>query len=181
MKKINEIFYSLQGEGYHTGTPAVFVRFSGCNLRCPFCDTRHEEGRMMRDEEIVEEVIRYPARMVILTGGEPSLFVDEPLVERFHQAGMYVCMETNGTRRVPSSVDWITCSPKQGGTVVVQRMDEVKVVYEGQELAPYESLPARHFFLQPCSCRNTAETVACVMKHPRWRLSLQTHKLIHIQ
>ena len=77
MRKINEIFYSLQGEGFHTGTPAVFVRFSGCNLRCSFCDTRHEEGVMMTDEEIVEKVSSFPARMVILTGGEPSLWIDK--------------------------------------------------------------------------------------------------------
>ncbi|MCM1108562.1 MAG: 7-carboxy-7-deazaguanine synthase QueE [Clostridium sp.] len=180
MRKINEIFYSLQGEGYHTGTPAVFVRFSGCNLRCPFCDTRHETGTMMTDEEIVARVEQYPARMVILTGGEPALWIDDALVDRLHEAGKYVAIETNGTRSLPAAIDWVTCSPKAGGPLQVERMDEVKVVYEGQRLEPYEQLPARHFFLQPCSCRNTAETVAAVMSHPRWRLSLQTHKLIDI-
>ena len=92
MKKINEIFYSLQGEGFHTGTPAVFIRFSGCNLKCPFCDTLHEEGVMMTDDEIMAEVLRYPATMVILTGGEPSLWVDAGLVERLHEAGRFVCI-----------------------------------------------------------------------------------------
>ena len=87
MRKINEIFYSLQGEGFHTGTPAVFVRFSGCNLRCSFCDTRHEEGVMMTDGEIVEKVSSFPARMVILTGGEPSLWIDEALISRLREAG----------------------------------------------------------------------------------------------
>lgn len=181
MRKINEIFYSLQGEGFYTGTPAVFVRFSGCNLKCPFCDTQHEEGVMMTDEEILAEVERHPARHVVLTGGEPSLWIDEKLVERLHQAGKYVAVETNGTHPLPPSVDWVTCSPKTGALLRLERMDEVKVVYEGQDIAPYEQLPARHFFLQPCSCVNTAETVACVMAHPRWRLSLQTHKLIDIQ
>lgn len=181
MRKINEIFYSLQGEGYHTGTPAVFIRFSGCNLRCPFCDTRHEEGRMMSDAEILAEVCRYPATFVILTGGEPSLWIDQPLIEQLHRAGKYICIETNGTHPLPEGIDWVTCSPKQGAPVVLPRMDEVKVVYEGQELSVYEQLPARHYFLQPCSCQNTAETVACVMEHPRWRLSLQTHKLIGIE
>ena len=89
MRKINEIFYSLQGEGYHTGTPAVFVRFSGCNLKCGFCDTRHEEGVMMTDEEIIAEVKKYPAVMVILTGGEPSLWIDDHLIGLLHQAGKY--------------------------------------------------------------------------------------------
>lgn len=181
MRKINEIFYSLQGEGFHTGTPAVFVRFSGCNLKCPFCDTQHEEGTLMTDEDILSKVQQYPASMVILTGGEPSLWIDERLIQLLHQAGKYVSIETNGTRLLPQGIDWITCSPKEGGEVVLPRMDEVKVVYQGQPLAPYETLPADHFFLQPCSCANTAETVACVLQHPRWRLSLQTHKLIDIQ
>lgn len=181
MRKINEIFYSLQGEGYHTGTPATFVRFSGCNLKCPFCDTRHEEGAGMSDEEILHEVVRYPAHMVILTGGEPSLWIDEALISHLHEAGKYVCIETNGTHALPRGIDWVTCSPKVGGTVVLDRMNEVKVVYEGQDLTPYESLPAQHFFLQPCSGLNIPETVACVLAHPQWRLSLQTHKLIDIR
>ncbi|MDE7377338.1 MAG: 7-carboxy-7-deazaguanine synthase QueE [Paraprevotella sp.] len=181
MRKINEIFYSLQGEGYHTGTPAVFIRFSGCNLKCAFCDTRHEEGTMMTDAEILAEVRKYPARMVVLTGGEPSLWIDSLLIDALHEAGKYVAVETNGTRPLPVAVDWVTCSPKQGAQLAVEHIDEVKVVYEGQDIAPYEQLPASRFFLQPCSCSNTAETVACVLSHPRWRLSLQTHKLIDIR
>ena len=174
MRKINEIFYSLQGEGYHTGTPAVFIRFSGCNLKCSFCDTQHEAGTLMTDDE-------YPAVTVILTGGEPSLWIDDALIDRLHEAGKYVCIETNGTRPLPESVDWVTCSPKQGVKLGITRMDEVKVVYEGQDISIYELLPAEHFFLQPCSCNNTALTVDCVMRHPKWRLSLQTHKLIDIR
>lgn len=181
MRKINEIFYSLQGEGYHTGTPAVFIRFSGCNLTCSFCDTRHEEGTMMSDDEIVAEVTKYQAVTVILTGGEPSLWIDREFVHRLHQAGKYVCIETNGTRALPDNIDWVTCSPKRGVKLAITRMDEVKVVYEGQDIAVYELLPAEHFFLQPCSCSNTQETVECVLRHPRWRLSLQTHKLIDIR
>lgn len=181
MRKINEIFYSLQGEGYHTGTPAVFVRFSGCNLACSFCDTQHEAGRMMTDDEILAEVNKHPATTVILTGGEPALWIDDAFIDLLHRAGKYVCIETNGTKPLPAAIDWVTCSPKPGAELNVNRMDEVKVVYEGQDLSAYEQLPAEHFFLQPCSCINTAETVACVMQHPRWRLSLQTHKLINIQ
>lgn len=180
-RKINEIFYSLQGEGFHTGTPAVFVRFSGCNLKCSFCDTQHEEGVWMSDDEIVAEVEKYPARMVILTGGEPSLWIDQSLVDRLHKIGKYVCIETNGTRTLPANIDWVTCSPKEGGRLAIDRMDEVKVVYQGQELDVYEQLQATHLFLQPCSGSNIPETVDCVMRHPRWRLSLQTHKLIDIR
>lgn len=181
MRKINEIFYSLQGEGYHTGTPAVFIRFSGCNLHCSFCDTRHEEGVRMSDEEIMNEVAKYPADTVILTGGEPSLWIDEDFVHRLHQAGKYVCIETNGTRVLPDNIDWVTCSPKQGAELQIKRINEVKVVYEGQDITPYEGLSAGHYFLQPCSGSNISETVDCVMRHPKWRLSLQTHKLIDIR
>lgn len=181
MRKINEIFYSLQGEGFHTGTPAVFIRFSGCNLKCSFCDTQHEEGVLMSDEEILAEVNKYPTVMVILTGGEPSLWIDREFVDRLHQTGKYVCIETNGTHVVPDNMDWVTCSPKQGAKLHITHMDEVKVVYEGQDINVYELLPAKHFFLQPCSGVNIKETVDCVMQHPKWRLSLQTHKLIDIQ
>ena len=134
----------------------------------------------MTDEEIIAEVKKYPAVMVILTGGEPSLWIDDHLIGLLHQAGKYVCIETNGTRPLPAAIDWITCSPKQGVKLGLNRMDEVKVVYEGQNIDVYELLPAEHFFLQPCSCNNTAATVDCVMRHPKGRLSLQTHKLINI-
>lgn len=87
MKKINEIFYSLQGEGFYTGTPALFIRFSGCNLKCNFCDTRHEDGKWMSDEDITAQAAQCPASTVILTGGEPSLFVDNALIERLHAIG----------------------------------------------------------------------------------------------
>lgn len=180
MRKINEIFYSLQGEGFHTGTPALFIRFSGCNLKCSFCDTKHEEGEWMSDEDIVAKAKECPAKMVVLTGGEPSLWIDEAFVEKLHQAGKYVCIETNGTHPIPDSLDWITCSPK-GAPVVLTRIDEVKVVYTGDEdVEPYLTLPAQVHFLQPCSCKNTQEVVTYIQEHPQWRLSLQTHKWIGI-
>lgn len=181
MKKINEIFYSLQGEGYHVGTPAVFVRFSGCNLRCSFCDTAHESGVLMSDEEIVKRISAYPARMIVLTGGEPGLWIDDDFIDNLHALGKYVAVETNGTRPLPAMLDWITCSPKEGAAVCLERIDEVKVVYIGQELSVYEKLPAKQYFLQPCSCRNTEEVIAYILKHPQWRLSLQTHKLLNIR
>lgn len=181
MRKINEIFYSLQGEGFHTGVPAVFIRFSGCNLHCSFCDTRHENGEWLTDEQIIEKVNAYPAQTVILTGGEPSLWIDEKLVDLLHEEGKYVCIETNGTRKLPSGIDWVTCSPKEGTEIVLERIDELKVVYIGQNLSKYAQMKATHHFLQPCSCQNTKEVVAYILKNPLWRLSLQTHKLIDIQ
>ncbi len=171
----------MQGEGFHVGTPAVFVRFSGCNLKCSFCDTSHEPGTWMSDEEILNRICDHPARMVVLTGGEPGLWIDDDFIERLHSIGKYVCIETNGTRCLPAAIDWVTCSPKEGAAVCLDRMDEVKVVYVGQDVSVYEQLPATHYFLQPCSGRNTEEVIAYLLKHPRWRLSLQTHKLLNIR
>ncbi|MDE6801943.1 MAG: 7-carboxy-7-deazaguanine synthase QueE [Muribaculaceae bacterium] len=179
---INEIFYSLQGEGFHSGTPAVFVRLSGCNLRCPFCDTDHSHSTPMTVSEILAEVTRYPAPTVILTGGEPSLYDIDPLIRALHDHGRRVHIETNGTRALPDSLDWITCSPKPGGAVVLPRCNELKIVYTGQDVeAIAESIPADHHFLQPCSGANIAEVIDYILFHPRWRLSLQTHKLLDIR
>ena len=173
MRKINEIFYSLQGEGFHTGTPAVFVRFSGCNLKCSFCDTRHEEGILMSDEEILRAISAFPSNVVILTGGEPSLWIDQAFIDLLHRAGKYICIETNGTKPLPKGIDWVTLQ--------MTHIVEVKVVYTGQDLTEYTGLEATWHFLQPCSCRNTKEVVEYILHHPQWRLSLQTHKLINIR
>lgn len=180
MRKINEIFYSLQGEGFYTGTPVVFVRFSGCNLNCSFCDTLHQEGERMSDSAILAAIAAYPTRQVVLTGGEPSLWIDESFVALLKEAGYYVTIETNGTRMLPANIDWVTCSPKEGGELVLTKIDELKVVYTGQPVAHFLELPASHYYLQPCSGQNTAEVIAYLLAHPQWRLSLQTHKLLHI-
>ena len=195
MYKINEIFYSLQGEGFHAGTPAVFVRFSGCNLRCSFCDTQHQEGQVMSVQEIVEEVNKYPlAPLVVLTGGEPSLFIDETFVaELKRKTGKKIAIETNGTRPLPNNLDWVTLSPKsafEGGDLepcVLTYCDELKVIYLGQDLTQYDGIEAKHRFLQPCFCENEtqrkANMKACVdavMQNPGWRLSLQIHRVLNI-
>lgn len=181
MRKINEIFYSIQGEGYFVGTPTVFLRFSGCNLRCPFCDTSHEDGEMMDDDEIVRRVSSFPSRRIVLTGGEPSLWIDAPFIARLKAAGFFISIETNGTRPLPPGIDWVTCSPKEGARVVLTAMDEVKVVFIGQDVERYHYATAAHHFLQPCSGQNTAETLDYIMRHPHWRLSLQLHKLIGVR
>lgn len=181
---VNEIFYSLQGEGYFTGTPAVFLRLSGCNLDCPFCDTDHTASELLGLAEIVERLTAYPSRHLVITGGEPSLQADDLLADVLHEAGFYIQIETNGTHPLPEAIDWVTCSPKSGGAVVLNRIDELKVVY-AEDTDPEETasmLPAAtHYFLQPCSGKNIDETVSYVLSHPYWRLSLQTHKLINIQ
>ena len=179
--KVNEIFYSLQGEGYYTGTAAVFLRLSGCNRQCDFCDTDHQPGTMMTDSEIVAAVAAYPSRHLVVTGGEPLLQLDSDLLRALKAERFYVQIETNGTLPVPPEVDWVTCSPKDAPWRV-DRIDELKVVYQGQDVEQLAALlPAPRHFLQPCSGLNIAETIDYILAHPRWRLSLQTHKLIDIR
>ena len=195
MYKVNEIFYSLQGEGFHSGTPAVFVRFSGCNLRCSFCDTQHQDGTMMSLQEIVDEINRYPmAQLVVLTGGEPSLFIDEAFVAELKQkTSKKIAIETNGTRLLPNNLDWVTLSPKstfEGGDLescVLSSCHELKVVYLGQDLAQYDGIEAQHRFLQPCFCEDEKQRLAdmkscaeAVMRYPDWRLSMQIHRILNI-
>lgn len=130
---INEIFYSLQGEGFHTGRPAVFVRFAGCNLRCPFCDTDFSHSEPMTAEQIARRVFDYsthPHTLIVLTGGEPSLQVDNELVDALHAHQQTVTIETNGTRPVPDNIDWVTLSPKAvpAADLPITQADESKVV-----------------------------------------------------
>lgn len=199
MRKINEIFYSLQGEGHHAGYPAVFIRFSGCNLQCPFCDTRHNSGVAMSDTDIVHAVNLYKAEWVVLTGGEPSLWIDSDFIRLLHQAtGKKIAIETNGTHELPDGIDWVTVSPKTGiedmvgdPDIKVERADEIKVVDVGQDLEGYFSLPCRKegtlMYLQPCYVSdaaqresNTLRTVRRVLQDPRWTLSLQIHRYLGI-
>lgn len=198
MKRVNDIFHSLQGEGRNTGRAAAFVRFAGCNLRCPFCDTDFADYREMTDREILDAITPWPTRFVVLTGGEPTLQVDDDFVQLLHDNGYEVAMETNGTRTPPHGIDWLTVSPKQAftgraGHLAVTHCDELKVVFDGKSdpeshclcCADGRTIDAVHRYLQPCDTgdtnRNRAITTACIdyiCRHPQWRLSLQTHKLI---
>lgn len=189
---VNEIFYSLQGEGMHTGTAAVFVRLSGCNLRCSFCDTNHSASTLMSVDEIVDEVMKYRAHTVIVTGGEPSIFDLTELTDALHRENRRVHVETNGTHPIKGDVDWITCSPKAEASpayfvdaTMLERADEVKMVFTGQELTELEGVAQRfatkNRFLQPCSGENVKETVEMILRSPDWRLSLQTHRMIEIK
>ena len=185
MKRINDIFYSLQGEGHNTGRAAVFVRFAGCNLRCSFCDTEFDTYREMSDEEILAAISGYPARFVVLTGGEPTLQVDEAFIELLHQHGYEVAMESNGTRPAPRNLDWLTVSPKVRSEKLEVRSekvaDELKVVFD-ETTAPesYLSLLTSHFspllYLQPCDTGDVVRNEAIRARwgeyskeHPWWR------------
>ena len=203
MYKVHEIFFTLQGEGVHSGIPAVFIRFSGCNLRCPWCDTEFAEYTQMTAEQIVAEALdlydvpNERRKMCVLTGGEPALQVDKTLIDALHAAGFYICIETNGTRELPEGIDWITCSPKEKTNLSLRRVNEVKVVFTGT----YDpeiwrtQLEAEHWMLQPLryngewlimsgidewendSNDNLDETVRYILSHPFWRLSVQLHKI----
>lgn len=206
---VKEIFYTLQGEGANTGFPAVFLRFAGCNLWsgreedrasavCRFCDTDFVGtdgvggGRFAGAETLADAVLAaWPRgvgshRFVVCTGGEPLLQLDAELVNALHARRFRVAIETNGTQPVPPGVDWICVSPKAGAPLVLPAGDELKLVYPQADAQPehFESLAFAHFFLQPMDGpergRNTELAVAYCRSHPRWRLSLQTHKLIGI-
>ena len=206
MFKVNEIFYSLQGEGRNTGRAAVFIRFAGCNLRCSFCDTEFDSYREMSAEEIVDAISVWPSRFVVLTGGEPTLQVDDAFVDLLHQHGYEVAMESNGTRPAPRNLDWLTVSPKDwckasGGwwTEHRSRINEVKIVFDedtparlssthNPQLIIQNSKPITLYSLQPCDTgdaeRNVRILHLCIeyiKQHPQWRLSLQTHKLVGIR
>lgn len=179
--KVNEIFYSLQGEGYYVGTPAVFLRLSGCNKCCDFCDTDHASGEDLTAEEIVKRIAAFPARHLVITGGEPTLQIDSDLLRAIKAEHFYVQVETNGSKAVPVEVDWVTCSPKEP-PYEIDRVDELKIVYLGQDVEQIASLfNCPRLFLQPCSGKNIASVIEYTLAHPRWRLSLQTHKLISIK
>jgi len=200
--RVNSIFYSLQGEGYNTGRAAVFIRFAGCNLRCPFCDTDFDSFREYTAEAIIEAIATCESHFVVLTGGEPTLQVDEAFVDLLHSHGYEVAMESNGTRPAPRNLDWLTISPKSAEKSEMncekwlRKPDELKIIFDEQTdpeailsalYAQFPS-PAPHLFLQPCDTgdadRNRRITAACteyIKHHPEWRLSLQTHKLIGIE
>ena len=206
MYTVKEIYRTLQGEGMQAGRRAVFCRFAGCNLWsglekdrakavCSFCDTDfvgHDGpgGGRFKDPRSLAEACATAwgeskaPRLVVLTGGEPMLQVDQPLVEALHDARFEIAIETNGTLPVPRAIDWICVSPKVGADLVQNEGDELKLVYpqEGIDPAELDGLAFAHFLLQPMDCENHDEAMQAAfnycLDHPKWRLGLQSHKLI---
>ncbi len=204
---IKEIYYTIQGEGAHSGRPAVFCRFSGCNLWsglekdrssaiCQFCDTDFwgtdgvHGGKYNAADLVARCASLWPdfseRPFVVCTGGEPLLQLDTKLVEAFSKKGWYIAIETNGTLPVPLGVDWICVSPKANTEIKVNKGNELKLVYPQDHCSPsqFETLDFEHFSLQPKDDTNRLEhTRRCVeycMLHPKWKLSVQTHKYIGI-
>jgi 7-carboxy-7-deazaguanine synthase len=209
MYAVKEMFYTLQGEGGNTGSPAVFLRFAGCNLWsgreadrrravCRFCDTDfvgtdgRNGGKFASAGSLAKAVAQqWPARsrrhrLVVCTGGEPLLQLDGALVDALHTRGFRIAVETNGTLTPPPGIDWICVSPKAGAPLRLKTGDELKLVFPQHGLSPdsVSRLRFRHFFLQPLDgpqrARNTRLAVDYCKRHPQWRLSLQTHKMIGI-
>lgn len=205
---VKEIFYTLQGEGVRAGTPAVFCRFAGCNLWsgreedrasaiCTFCDTDFVGtngtygGKYAVDTLAWQIASLWPAgqpnRFVVCTGGEPLLQLDTPLIEALHIAGFDIAIETNGTVEAPQGIDWICVSPKADAILKQTRGDELKLVYpqDGVDPARFETLDFKNFLLSPKDdFQRTANTQAAIdycLCNPRWRLSLQTHKMTGIR
>ena len=208
---VKEIFFTLQGEGANTGRPAVFCRFAGCNLwtgrerdraqaTCRFCDTDFVGvdgpggGKFASADALARAVAdRWPAnmspgvrRLVVCTGGEPLLQMDDDLVRAFHACGFEIAVETNGTQRPPADIDWLCVSPKAGAPLLLTHGNELKLVYpqDGADPSQFERLTFEQFFLQPMDGadreRNTELALAYCLAHPQWRLSIQTHKLLGI-
>lgn len=201
--KVNRIYYTLQGEGANTGRPAIFVRFAGCNLwsgreqdretaTCRFCDTDFVGGDVFSDANSLAQAIEDLASadsarpMVVLTGGEPALHVDQRLIDELRARQFHIAIETNGTRSLPSGIHWTTVSPKVGTSLVVTKGDELKLVWpqKGGEPERYKSLDFTRFYLQPMDGPSRKENEQAAMRycldHPEWSLSLQIHKYLGI-
>ncbi|MBK9257919.1 MAG: 7-carboxy-7-deazaguanine synthase [Saprospiraceae bacterium] len=207
MYKIKEIYYTIQGEGFHTGRPAVFCRFSGCNLWtgreedrdkaiCKFCDTDFwgmdgRYGGKYNAESLAEIILSlWPTPdlpcFVVCTGGEPALQMDDELIKVFHSRRIEVAIETNGTLSLPKGIDWVCVSPKSNTDILVTTGNELKLVYPQSENTPeqYLHLDFDHFYLQPLDdlhqTENTKSAIRFCLDHPQWKLSVQTHKFLGI-
>ena len=209
MYSIKETYYTIQGEGFHTGRPAVFLRFSGCNLWtgleadrsnaiCNFCDTDFVGvngpggGKFEKALSLAKHAISFWPKnsnskpFVVCTGGEPLLQVDQAFVDAFHKIGFQIAIETNGTVNAPKGIDWICVSPKIGSKLILKKGHELKLVYPQLNGDPkqFEYLDFEHFSLQPMDGKeksfNIKETISFCREHPLWRLSFQTHKFLGI-
>lgn len=207
MYKVKEIYYTIQGEGYHSGRAAVFCRFSGCNLWsgreedrskaiCQFCDTNFwgidgENGGKYTAEslsEMIKSLFPNDAAQpfVVLTGGEPALQVDTKLVDALHNQGIEIAIETNGTKQLPDGIDWVCMSPKANTDIVLQSGNEIKIVIPQKGIDPkdFESLDFDHKYVQAMESdswdENIQHTIQYVLDNPQWKLSVQTHKYLGI-
>ncbi|BBB29202.1 7-carboxy-7-deazaguanine synthase [Neptunomonas japonica] len=208
MYSVKEMFYTLQGEGAHAGRPAVFCRFSGCNLWsgreqdrataiCDFCDTDfigtdgQNGGKFATPQALATAIMSFwptpeGKPYVVFTGGEPALQLTQELVSAVHNCGFEIAVETNGTKPLPNDIDWICVSPKASAPLVINQGHELKLVYPQSDAMPerFTELEFDNFYLQPLdsqsSNQNTQHVIDYCLRHPRWKMSLQTHKIVGI-
>ena len=208
MYSVKEMFYTLQGEGAHAGRPAVFCRFTGCNLWsgreqdrataiCNFCDTDfigtdgQNGGKFTTAEALATAILSFwPSPegkpYVVFTGGEPALQLTQELISAVHNAGFEIAVETNGTKPLPNDIDWICVSPKASAQLVIEKGHELKLVYPQTDAMPerFTELDFDNFYLQPLDSAtpndNTQHVIDYCLRHPRWKMSLQTHKIVGI-
>lgn len=188
---VNEIFYSLQGEGGRVGKPSIFIRLSKCNLSCSFCDTEFDTGEEKALDGILNEIAEFGCKWIVWTGGEPTLQLTNEMVSFFKKEGFFQAIETNGTRKVPEGIDYITCSPKQHFEKVralIPHAHELRFpIQKGDPLPDLSVLPsADNYYLSPvfdadqANSENINYCVQLIKQNPQWSLSVQLHKLIQI-
>lgn len=190
--RVNEIFYSLQGEGARKGTASIFIRLAHCNLKCSYCDTEFESYRELSPAELLEECRQFPSKNIIFTGGEPLLQLTARIVGELKKERYYLAIETNGTIKPPKGLDWITVSPKVAEHVVAQKfrgvhIDELKYVRNKSQGIPRPKVKADYYFISPefdgdyANEDNIRHCIDLVKNNPEWRLSIQEHKLLKIR
>lgn len=189
--KVNEVFYSLQGEGARAGEPSIFIRLTGCDLTCGFCDTEFESGKETSFEELLEEIKTFGCEWIVWTGGEPALQLTQEAIDYFKANGFKQAVETNGAHKLPAGIDWVACSPKVAEHVLAKSfpngLDELRYIrHFGQKGIPIPAVKAKQYFLSPqfngnrIDKANLQHCINLCLKNPQWKLSLQTHKLLNI-
>jgi len=188
--RVNEYFYTLQGEGARAGYPSIFIRLSNCNLKCGFCDTEFTSGVDIGLDELENKIKNYPTKDIVWTGGEPLLQLTKEIVQYFKDKGYYQCIETNGTIPAPSNIDFITLSPKVAEHIVNKNfniVNELKYVrHKGHLTTPDTSIVADHYYISPqfdgvsYNQENINHCIKLCLENPKWKLTLQTQKLLKI-
>jgi 7-carboxy-7-deazaguanine synthase len=189
--KVNEIFYSIQGEGGRAGEPSIFIRLAECDLACTYCDTEFESGREMTVDEVLGEIAAYPCRWIVWTGGEPSLQLTAEIVDAFKEKGYKQAIETNGNNPAPEGLDWVAVSPKVAEHVLKKNfpkgVTELRYVrHKGQKGVPDPSVSAQYYYLSPIfngdrpDWENIRHCIDLCLQNPRWKLSLQMHKFLKV-
>jgi 7-carboxy-7-deazaguanine synthase len=189
--KVNEIFYSIQGEGRRAGEASIFIMLSGCDQTCGFCDTEFESGQEMTNEELFEKIKHFEGRWIVWTGGEPALQLTEADIAFFKDLGFKQAIETNGNNSVPDGLDWVCVSPKVADHVVAKKfpngVDELRYVrHSGQMACPEPKVEAKEYYLSPrfdgndINGENLKKCISLILENPKWKLSLQSHKILNV-